>query len=176
MLSFVACHTETKSDTKCLGSLISITALLTKVLSLKSCSFKWENFVFSIYDPFTKVKRIWCYHLPCWSANDPCKLMLITQSPILFQTIMEQFNPCLRNFIAMGKNYEKALSSKYLPITSPAVSFYHQASRQLSKPSTPSRSPFTTLHLKKMTIFVTLSFRWPHSLIAARTAHDTAWA
>uniref|UniRef100_A0A673FQW2 BAR/IMD domain-containing adapter protein 2 n=1 Tax=Sinocyclocheilus rhinocerous TaxID=307959 RepID=A0A673FQW2_9TELE len=26
-------------------------------------------------------------------------------------TIMEQFNPCLRNFIAMGKNYEKALSS-----------------------------------------------------------------
>uniref|UniRef100_A0A673JQX5 IMD domain-containing protein n=1 Tax=Sinocyclocheilus rhinocerous TaxID=307959 RepID=A0A673JQX5_9TELE len=29
----------------------------------------------------------------------------------LLQTIMEQFNPCLRNFIAMGKNYEKALSS-----------------------------------------------------------------
>ncbi|KPP78091.1 hypothetical protein Z043_102433 [Scleropages formosus] len=26
-------------------------------------------------------------------------------------TIMEQFNPCLRNFVAMGKNYEKALSS-----------------------------------------------------------------
>ncbi|KAG7239050.1 hypothetical protein CRUP_013079, partial [Coryphaenoides rupestris] len=23
---------------------------------------------------------------------------------------MEQFNPCLRNFIAMGKSYEKALS------------------------------------------------------------------
>ncbi|KAM8947026.1 BAR/IMD domain-containing adapter protein 2 isoform 2-T2 [Pelodytes ibericus] len=33
----------------------------------------------------------------------------ITQN--LFQTIMEQFNPCLRNFIAMGKNYEKALAS-----------------------------------------------------------------
>ena len=30
-----------------------------------------------------------------------------------FQTIMEQFNPCLRNFVAMGKNYEKALASKY---------------------------------------------------------------
>lgn len=25
---------------------------------------------------------------------------------------MEQFNPCLRNFVAMGKNYEKALASK----------------------------------------------------------------
>uniref|UniRef100_A0A8C1ZRT7 BAR/IMD domain-containing adapter protein 2 n=1 Tax=Cyprinus carpio TaxID=7962 RepID=A0A8C1ZRT7_CYPCA len=33
-------------------------------------------------------------------------------SPSLKRTnIMEQFNPCLRNFIAMGKNYEKALSS-----------------------------------------------------------------
>uniref|UniRef100_A0A3B5LT07 IMD domain-containing protein n=1 Tax=Xiphophorus couchianus TaxID=32473 RepID=A0A3B5LT07_9TELE len=28
-----------------------------------------------------------------------------------FQTIMEQFNPCLRNFVAMGKNYEKALAN-----------------------------------------------------------------
>uniref|UniRef100_A0A8C9ZS26 BAR/IMD domain-containing adapter protein 2 n=1 Tax=Sander lucioperca TaxID=283035 RepID=A0A8C9ZS26_SANLU len=27
------------------------------------------------------------------------------------QSIMEQFNPCLRNFIAMGKSYEKALTS-----------------------------------------------------------------
>ncbi|XP_032177646.1 brain-specific angiogenesis inhibitor 1-associated protein 2 isoform X6 [Mustela erminea] len=27
-----------------------------------------------------------------------------------FQTIMEQFNPSLRNFVAMGKNYEKALA------------------------------------------------------------------
>ncbi|KAK3520451.1 hypothetical protein QTP70_024062 [Hemibagrus guttatus] len=24
---------------------------------------------------------------------------------------MEQFNPCLRNFVAMGKNYEKSLST-----------------------------------------------------------------
>ncbi|XP_053095096.1 brain-specific angiogenesis inhibitor 1-associated protein 2a isoform X1 [Pangasianodon hypophthalmus] len=32
-------------------------------------------------------------------------------SPFAFQTIMEQFNPCLRNFVAMGKNYEKALST-----------------------------------------------------------------
>ncbi|XP_041433276.1 brain-specific angiogenesis inhibitor 1-associated protein 2 isoform X5 [Xenopus laevis] len=29
----------------------------------------------------------------------------------VYKTIMEQFNPCLRNFIAMGKNYEKALAS-----------------------------------------------------------------
>lgn len=34
-------------------------------------------------------------------------------SPPLFQSIMEQFNPCLRNFIAMGKSYEKALTSEY---------------------------------------------------------------
>uniref|UniRef100_A0A3Q3G7P5 BAR/IMD domain-containing adapter protein 2 n=1 Tax=Labrus bergylta TaxID=56723 RepID=A0A3Q3G7P5_9LABR len=30
---------------------------------------------------------------------------------LFFQTIMEQFNPCLRNFVAMGKNYEKALAN-----------------------------------------------------------------
>lgn len=29
----------------------------------------------------------------------------------VYKTIMEQFNPTLRNFIAMGKNYEKALAS-----------------------------------------------------------------
>ncbi|XP_063042488.1 brain-specific angiogenesis inhibitor 1-associated protein 2a isoform X1 [Engraulis encrasicolus] len=29
----------------------------------------------------------------------------------VYKTIMEQFNPCLRNFVAMGKNYEKALSN-----------------------------------------------------------------
>ncbi|XP_029934135.1 brain-specific angiogenesis inhibitor 1-associated protein 2 isoform X2 [Myripristis murdjan] len=29
----------------------------------------------------------------------------------VYKSIMEQFNPCLRNFIAMGKSYEKALSS-----------------------------------------------------------------
>uniref|UniRef100_A0A672N6T5 BAR/IMD domain-containing adapter protein 2 n=1 Tax=Sinocyclocheilus grahami TaxID=75366 RepID=A0A672N6T5_SINGR len=38
-------------------------------------------------------------------------LIYINKSFPLLQTIMEQFNPCLRNFIAMGKNYEKALSS-----------------------------------------------------------------
>lgn len=31
------------------------------------------------------------------------------------QTIMEQFNPSLRTFIAMGKNYEKALAGKAIP-------------------------------------------------------------
>uniref|UniRef100_A0A8C5G2F4 BAR/IMD domain-containing adapter protein 2 n=1 Tax=Gouania willdenowi TaxID=441366 RepID=A0A8C5G2F4_GOUWI len=33
------------------------------------------------------------------------------ESWLLFSTIMEQFNPCLRNFVAMGKNYEKALAN-----------------------------------------------------------------
>lgn len=42
-------------------------------------------------------------------------------SSFAFQTIMEQFNPCLRNFVAMGKNYEKALSSKYGTIFSHSV-------------------------------------------------------
>nr|XP_047906285.1 brain-specific angiogenesis inhibitor 1-associated protein 2 isoform X4 [Anser cygnoides] len=39
---------------------------------------------------------------PVTSANVCCPL---------FQTIMEQFNPSLRNFISMGKTYEKALAS-----------------------------------------------------------------
>uniref|UniRef100_A0A8C6T331 BAR/IMD domain containing adaptor protein 2a n=1 Tax=Neogobius melanostomus TaxID=47308 RepID=A0A8C6T331_9GOBI len=29
----------------------------------------------------------------------------------VYKTIMDQFNPCLRNFVAMGKNYEKALAN-----------------------------------------------------------------
>uniref|UniRef100_A0A3P8UIC1 BAR/IMD domain-containing adapter protein 2 n=1 Tax=Cynoglossus semilaevis TaxID=244447 RepID=A0A3P8UIC1_CYNSE len=29
----------------------------------------------------------------------------------VYKSIMEQFNPCLKNFIAMGKSYEKALTS-----------------------------------------------------------------
>ncbi|KAF7225511.1 BAR/IMD domain-containing adapter protein 2 isoform X1 [Nothobranchius furzeri] len=29
----------------------------------------------------------------------------------VYKTIMEQFNPCLRNFVAMGKSYEKALAN-----------------------------------------------------------------
>lgn len=36
---------------------------------------------------------------------------------VSFQSIMEQFNPCLRNFVAMGKTYEKALSSEYTDLT-----------------------------------------------------------
>uniref|UniRef100_A0A671N869 BAR/IMD domain-containing adapter protein 2 n=1 Tax=Sinocyclocheilus anshuiensis TaxID=1608454 RepID=A0A671N869_9TELE len=38
-------------------------------------------------------------------------VVLTKAVPFLFQSIMEQFNPCLRNFVAMGKTYEKALSS-----------------------------------------------------------------
>lgn len=34
---------------------------------------------------------------------------------------MEQFNPCLRNFIAMGKSYEKALTSEYTTVHSVPV-------------------------------------------------------
>ncbi|KAJ8384744.1 hypothetical protein AAFF_G00199500 [Aldrovandia affinis] len=30
----------------------------------------------------------------------------------VYKSIMEQFNPCLRNFITMGKSYEKALSTR----------------------------------------------------------------
>ncbi|XP_054621055.1 brain-specific angiogenesis inhibitor 1-associated protein 2 isoform X3 [Dunckerocampus dactyliophorus] len=32
----------------------------------------------------------------------------------VYKSIMEQFNPCLRNFIAMGKSYEKALTREVL--------------------------------------------------------------
>lgn len=48
-------------------------------------------------------------------AGSPESRVDSTGDPILsalFQTIMEQFNPSLRNFIAMGKNYEKALAGR----------------------------------------------------------------
>ncbi|XP_061886672.1 brain-specific angiogenesis inhibitor 1-associated protein 2 isoform X4 [Entelurus aequoreus] len=32
----------------------------------------------------------------------------------VYKSIMEQFNPCLRNFVAMGKSYEKALTREVL--------------------------------------------------------------
>nr|XP_020460330.1 brain-specific angiogenesis inhibitor 1-associated protein 2-like isoform X5 [Monopterus albus] len=32
----------------------------------------------------------------------------------VYKSIMEQFNPCLRNFIAMGKSYEKAITREVL--------------------------------------------------------------
>uniref|UniRef100_A0A8C8YX50 BAR/IMD domain containing adaptor protein 2 n=1 Tax=Prolemur simus TaxID=1328070 RepID=A0A8C8YX50_PROSS len=55
-----------------------------------------------------KVKQGW--HLdPPESSGGPCQSRLPFLSSA-FQTIMEQFNPSLRNFIAMGKNYEKALA------------------------------------------------------------------
>nr|XP_043869154.1 brain-specific angiogenesis inhibitor 1-associated protein 2 isoform X2 [Solea senegalensis] len=38
----------------------------------------------------------------------------------VYKSIMEQFNPCLRNFIAMGKSYEKALTS----VTSAAKGYF----------------------------------------------------
>uniref|UniRef100_A0A667YDF9 BAR/IMD domain containing adaptor protein 2 n=1 Tax=Myripristis murdjan TaxID=586833 RepID=A0A667YDF9_9TELE len=41
----------------------------------------------------------------------PTETLHPSSSSGLFLSIMEQFNPCLRNFIAMGKSYEKALSS-----------------------------------------------------------------
>ncbi|TSK14890.1 Brain-specific angiogenesis inhibitor 1-associated protein 2 [Bagarius yarrelli] len=36
---------------------------------------------------------------------------VLAELEAITQSIMEQFNPCLRNFVAMGKTYEKALSS-----------------------------------------------------------------
>lgn len=54
-------------------------------------------------------------HLTC------CNSTFINKPFPHLQSIMEQYNPCLRNFIAMGKNYEKALSSKYPHITSPDI-------------------------------------------------------
>uniref|UniRef100_A0A8C6WL05 BAR/IMD domain-containing adapter protein 2 n=1 Tax=Neogobius melanostomus TaxID=47308 RepID=A0A8C6WL05_9GOBI len=43
----------------------------------------------------------------------PAQLPLLhnSLSHLLERTIMDQFNPCLRNFVAMGKNYEKALAN-----------------------------------------------------------------
>uniref|UniRef100_A0A5F9D452 IMD domain-containing protein n=1 Tax=Oryctolagus cuniculus TaxID=9986 RepID=A0A5F9D452_RABIT len=63
-------------------------------------------------------------------------------------TIMEQFNPNLRNFIAMGKNYEKALAG----VTFAAKGYFDalvkmgelasesQGSKELGKTRGPARS------------------------------------
>uniref|UniRef100_A0A8C7UUE7 BAR/IMD domain-containing adapter protein 2 n=1 Tax=Oncorhynchus mykiss TaxID=8022 RepID=A0A8C7UUE7_ONCMY len=45
-----------------------------------------------------------------WTGDCDCSVRL-NCFYFSFQSIMEQFNPCLRNFVAMGKSYEKALSS-----------------------------------------------------------------
>nr|XP_055031158.1 brain-specific angiogenesis inhibitor 1-associated protein 2 isoform X9 [Misgurnus anguillicaudatus] len=42
----------------------------------------------------------------------------------VYKSIMEQFNPCLRNFVAMGKTYEKALSSEYKSVTFAAKGYF----------------------------------------------------
>ncbi|KAM9773260.1 BAR/IMD domain-containing adapter protein 2-like isoform 2-T2 [Syngnathus typhle] len=39
----------------------------------------------------------------------------------VYKSIMEQFNPCLKNFVAMGKSYQKALTS----VTSAAKGYFH---------------------------------------------------
>ncbi|XP_041939862.1 brain-specific angiogenesis inhibitor 1-associated protein 2 [Alosa sapidissima] len=39
----------------------------------------------------------------------------------VYKSIMEQFNPCLRNFVAMAKTYEKALSTQAQPHPRPAL-------------------------------------------------------
>lgn len=65
-----------------------------------------------------KCKREWIEQGESLSSLPLIPLCLYVKSPppiyllFFFQTIMEQFNPCLRNFVAMGKNYEKALASK----------------------------------------------------------------
>uniref|UniRef100_A0A3B4YCG5 BAR/IMD domain-containing adapter protein 2 n=1 Tax=Seriola lalandi dorsalis TaxID=1841481 RepID=A0A3B4YCG5_SERLL len=43
-----------------------------------------------------------------WTEWEAESLQRLTET---VKSIMEQFNPCLRNFIAMGKSYEKALTS-----------------------------------------------------------------
>ena len=55
---------------------------------------------------------------------------------------MEQFNPCLRNFVAMAKTYEKALSSEYPPSLS--LSLYLALSTPLLSAPPP---PFSSLLL-----------------------------
>ncbi|XP_016818951.1 brain-specific angiogenesis inhibitor 1-associated protein 2 isoform X4 [Cricetulus griseus] len=50
-----------------------------------------------------------CFWVPSRLWVDGGEVTLLS-SFLPFQTIMEQFNPSLRNFIAMGKNYEKALA------------------------------------------------------------------
>uniref|UniRef100_A0AAR2JP10 BAR/IMD domain-containing adapter protein 2 n=1 Tax=Pygocentrus nattereri TaxID=42514 RepID=A0AAR2JP10_PYGNA len=49
-------------------------------------------------------------HTHSWNSHTQ-HIMTRTITMLEERTIMEQFNPCLRNFVAMGKNYEKALST-----------------------------------------------------------------
>lgn len=49
-----------------------------------------------------------------WEVTSLSRVVLTATDVLsaLSQTIMEQFNPSLRTFIAMGKNYEKALAGE----------------------------------------------------------------
>ncbi|XDA81150.1 hypothetical protein R6Z07M_011090 [Ovis aries] len=50
----------------------------------------------------------WCSRTSTMSLSRSEEMHRLTEN--VYKTIMEQFNPSLRNFIAMGKNYEKALA------------------------------------------------------------------
>nr|XP_023507594.1 brain-specific angiogenesis inhibitor 1-associated protein 2 isoform X2 [Equus caballus] len=50
----------------------------------------------------------WCRRTSTMSLSRSEEMHRLTEN--VYKTIMEQFNPSLRNFIAMGKNYEKALA------------------------------------------------------------------
>ncbi len=100
---------------------------LTKILKVKRIHFNIS--LLANGEHFQLMVSSWCIlgvrilygsaithaHLTC------CNSCFINKPFPLLQGIMEQFNPCLRNFIAMGKNYEKTLSSKYPHITSPGI-------------------------------------------------------
>ncbi|XP_077359567.1 BAR/IMD domain-containing adapter protein 2 [Festucalex cinctus] len=50
--------------------------------------------------------------LPANNMSRTDEVHRITEN--VYKSIMEQFNPCLRNFVAMGKSYEKALTREVL--------------------------------------------------------------
>ncbi|KAB1256416.1 Brain-specific angiogenesis inhibitor 1-associated protein 2 [Camelus dromedarius] len=50
----------------------------------------------------------WCSRTSTMSLSRSEEMHRLTEN--VYKTIMEQFNPSLRNFIAMGKNYKKALA------------------------------------------------------------------
>ncbi|XP_057682932.1 brain-specific angiogenesis inhibitor 1-associated protein 2-like isoform X1 [Corythoichthys intestinalis] len=56
--------------------------------------------------------------LPAANMSRTDEVHRITEN--VYKSIMEQFNPCLRNFVAMGKSYEKALTS----VTSAAKGYF----------------------------------------------------
>lgn len=74
----------------------------------------------------------------------------------VYKTIMEQFNPSLRNFIAMGKNYEKALAG----VTFAAKGYFDALVKMGSWPA----------RARALRNLGTSSSRWPKSTGRSRTS------